>query len=144
MRNTLMWLVQAGDISLWGGGGGRGGWCPSLFGVAPNQSWRMLWGGRCKLEGFPRHSPPIYISFIKTVSNLGQKFRACMLPPIAGRRAIAGRRPLRCFKSQGDFHQGRLGPWDSPVAWLPADTRWAPPGLYPEGGRAGHRERRFC
>jgi len=53
--------------------------------------------------------------FMKTVSNLGQNFRAC-LPAIAGREAFA------VLEKPGGLPSSRVGE-DSPGTWLPADTK---------------------
>ena len=68
--------------------------------------------------------------FLKTVSNLGQNFRACLT-------AIA----FEVLEKLGGFPSRRVEA-DSPGAWLPAGTRGGGLGLIPWGWE-GHRERLF-
>ena len=70
--------------------------------------------------------------FLKTVSNLGQNFFAC-LPAIAVREAFA-----RVLKKPGGLPSRRVGA-ESPGAWLPTGTKGAP-GFIPWGvGRVTER-----
>ena len=64
-----------------------------------------------KLKQFPLN---IYVEFMKTVSNLGQNFTACL--------------PAR-----------RVG-GDKPGLWLPADSKRGPQGLAPEGWGGSQKE----
>ena len=69
---------------------------------------------------------------MKTVSNLGQNFRAC-LPAIAGREAFT------VLEKPGGLPSKRVGE-DSRGTWLPADTKRGCQELT-LGGGVGHRER---
>jgi len=63
--------------------------------------------------------------FMKTASNLGQNFRAC-LPMIADREAFA------VLEKPGGLPSRRVGE-DRPGTWLPADTKRGCQDLTPWG-----------
>ena len=67
--------------------------------------------------------------FMKTVSNLGQNFWAC-LPAIAGKEAFA------VLVKPGGFHQGGLGQTALRPGYQPIPSRAL--RLYPQGGGVGH------
>ena len=71
--------------------------------------------------------------FLKTVSNLGQNFFACLL-------AIAGREVI---EKPGGLSSKRRVRAESPGAWLPAGTK-REPRLYPLRGGEGYREKVFA
>ena len=70
--------------------------------------------------------------FMKTVSNLGQNFRAC-------KPAIAGREAFVVLEKPGGLPSRRVGE-DSPGTWLPADTKRGCQDLTPGGWGGSQRE----
>ena len=70
--------------------------------------------------------------FLRTVTDLGQNFFAC----------LAGREAFAVLEKPWGFPSRRVGE-DSPGVWLPAGTKGRAQSLSPGGGE-GHRERHFA
>ena len=86
-----------------------------------------------------RHFPGIpsqYMSgFMRTVTDLGQDFFACLA-------AIAGKKAFAVLEKPRGFPSRRAGE-DSPGVWLPAGTKGRAQSLSP-GGWGGSQREAFC